>query len=153
MLTKEFRFGEDVVVIEVNEETRHLEIKVNGEVIKSGDLKEETTPESCIEDFTEETAQSAVFEYQTQVYFDTPRDYSIVKSHEVANGSLEVSILAEKEDQRFVAFQVRDVESGEVVAQTRKELADDSCVRDAVDGFEEEIANAILAPMMLFGSF
>lgn len=150
MLTKEFRIEENVVVIAANEEEQTLSIIVNGDVLKSGHLREEVTPEAAIADFNEEVAKAALFDFQTATYFDTPHDYVSVKTFETFNGGFELSAMAESEGQRFMAFQLRD-HSGDLVYQTRKELADASSVQDALDGFTQEVADNITMQVLFTG--
>lgn len=152
MMNKEFRIEDKVVVVAISEETRLIEIMVNGDMVNGGEVKDGLDLQEVLDDFTEETARSAIFDWETKQYFDTPRDYALVKTFETLNGGFEFSAMAESEGQRFVAFQLRDHE-GKLVFQTHKELADTSSVTHAMEDFTQEVADNITLQILFHGQW
>lgn len=151
-MNKEFRIEDKVVVVAISEETRLIEIMVNGDMVNGGEVKDELDLQEVLDSFDEELARDAIFDWETKQYFATPRDYALVKTFETIGGGFELSAMAESEGDRYVVFKLFDADHNEVW-HDRKELADTSSVPQALEGFTQEVADVIAVQVMFSGGF
>lgn len=152
MMNKEIRIEDKVVVVAITEETRFVEILVNGDMVNGGEVKDDLDLQEVLDDFTEETARGAIFDWETKQYFDVPHDYASVKTFSTLNGGFEFSAMAESEGSRFMVFKLHDPE-GKLVFQTRKELADTSSVTQALENFTQEVADNVTLQILFHGQW